>query len=143
MGLGTFPFGAPVTARPPSASSPRQLLVLGAYPSALHASWRPPAGSGLKPVRAVPVADEPSPFWDGRDAQQRVADWVAAFGIVASRHGSFATPERLNGPSGAWVTGELLEPLDGRTIRWTPLAHPAAPTVYQQAHAAWRTGGTP
>lgn len=27
--------------------------------------------------------------------------------------------------------------IEGRSLAWLPLAHPAAPGVYQQAHAAW------
>ena len=38
----TFPFGRPVTRRPPSATSFRRVLILGAYPSALHVEWCPP-----------------------------------------------------------------------------------------------------
>lgn len=250
--MGIYPFGTPVTARPPSASARRPLLVLGAYPSAVHVAWKPPDGSGLRSVRALPVADEPSPFWDGHDADERVSGWMAAYGISREEHGAFSAPERLNGPSGTWVAERLLAPfgmsrddvwitdsldtyrmstgvaqrlantydrgrlrfgwpaaalrghpseseivtealaghrerlrdeittcrperivtlgnaalrvvaalaghhtrkltsdasyggslditIDGRQLRWTPLAHPAAPKVYQDAHERWRS----
>jgi hypothetical protein len=57
---GTYPFGDPICARPPSADDPRSTWILGAYPSALHVRWEPPAGNGLAPVAAFPVADEPT-----------------------------------------------------------------------------------
>ncbi len=31
--------------------------------------------------------------------------------------------------------------LDGRAVEWLPLAHPAAPQRYQEAHRAWMQRG--
>jgi hypothetical protein len=67
--MGRFPFGAPVLPRGtevPDRAYP--VLVLGAYPSALHVRWSPPAGYG-RPVTALPVDNEPTPFWDGDSAE--------------------------------------------------------------------------
>ena len=52
--MGTYPFGRPVTAHPPSASRRCGVLVLGAYPSALHIRWVPPPESELRPVKRFP-----------------------------------------------------------------------------------------
>src|SRR5215218_304182 len=83
-----FPFGAPVLPRPPSASDPRPVYLLGAYPSALHVQWTPPAAYGKRKVRALIVDNEPTPFWagDGEDALiddwKRRVDWRAEWGEV-------------------------------------------------------------
>ena len=104
----TYPFGRAVHPRPPSASTPRPLFVLGAYPSALHVQWRPAAG---RLVRAIPVDDEPHPFWNGADAQERVAAWLDWLRPSPSKHGTFSVPPRLNGPSGSWVDDNIMRPL--------------------------------
>lgn len=104
----TYPFGRPVCPRPPSASTPRPLFVLGAYPSALHVEWRPAVG---KLVRAIPIDDEPHPFWNGVDANERVAAWLDWLQPSPSKHGTFSVPPRLNGPSGSWVDDNVLRPL--------------------------------
>jgi hypothetical protein len=44
-------------------------------------------------------------------------------------------PERLHAGDG--YGQELRVVLDGRAFRWLPLAHPAAPSPFQQAHAGW------
>lgn len=103
-----YPFGRPVTPRPASASTPRPLFVLGAYPSALHVEWRPTIG---KLVRAIPVDDEPEPFWNGADAQARMAEWLDWLRPESQTHGTFSVPARFNGPSGAWVDTNILSPL--------------------------------
>jgi uracil-DNA glycosylase len=241
----TYPFGRRVTPRNPSAGGKRELFVLGAYPSALHVRWQPKDG---KAVAALPVDDEPEPFWNGADAEERVAAWKAWLQPEAS-DGTFTAPKSLNGPSGTWVDDNVLAPLntarkqtwitdcldtyrmstgveariedtynklgfpachiephpsendivtealaehsarlqaelarcrpativtlgnaaarvmadllrrppltlntdgygapidvkrDGRTVRWFPFAHPAAPERYQQAHTRWITEG--
>jgi hypothetical protein len=104
----TFPFGQPVTPRPPTASSPRRVLVLGAYPSALHIEWKPPAP--YKRIAALAVDDEPTPFWTGDDEAARVERWSAAVGFRAS-WGTVRGVGRLNGSSGVWVEREVLRPL--------------------------------
>lgn len=106
--LGRFPFGAPVL--PCGADSPDRCdaLVLGAYPSAIHVRWVPPKATGLKPISALAVDNEPTVFWDGADADTRVRAWSErhfnpAWGDVA--------PARLNGPSGSWLRSNVLDPL--------------------------------
>ncbi len=111
-----YPFGRLVNARPPSASGPRPLLVLGAYPSALHVEWRTADG---KFVRAIPVDDEPEPFWNGADALERVDVWLEWLRPDPSRHGAFKVPPRLNGSSGMWIDDKVLRPLGHRrTDTW-------------------------
>jgi len=106
----SYPFGTPLTPRPPSADGPRKVFILGAYPSALHVRWTPPPNAG-KPIAAIPIADEPSPFWDGADAVERIARWVAALGDTVGACGRFSVPANLNGPSGQWVDDNVLQPL--------------------------------
>jgi uracil-DNA glycosylase len=98
--------------RPPSADGPRPVFVLGAYPSALHVRWIPPDGSQLRQVKALPVADEPTPCWNGADARERVAAWVAERAFDPATHGTFAPAPKFNGPSGQWVDVNVLAPLD-------------------------------
>lgn len=105
-----YPFGTPVTSRPPSATSRRKVFILGAYPSALHVRWSPP-GDALKPIAAIPVADEPTPFWDGLDAPQKVAKWIDGLDGRSQTWGSFTVPPNLNGSSGRWVAIKVLAPL--------------------------------
>jgi hypothetical protein len=93
--------------------------VLGAYPSALHVAWLPPAGSGLRRVRALPVADEPGPFWDGFDADERIDLWRQERQLDPAVHGDFSSPGGLNGSSGRWVDDYVLTPLRvGRANAW-------------------------
>jgi hypothetical protein len=68
-----FPFGAPVASMAVEPKDKSPVFVLGAYPSALHVRWTPPAGAGHKPVQALAVDNEPWPFWDGGDERERVA----------------------------------------------------------------------
>jgi hypothetical protein len=108
--VGRFPFGAPVlpcgTQLP---DRPYPVLVLGAYPSALHVRWTPPEGYGPA-VAALPVDNEPTPFWDGDppEAQHLFETWRKqwfdpAWGTV--------TPAALNGPSGRDLAARWLKPL--------------------------------
>jgi hypothetical protein len=103
--VGRFPFGQPVLPRPPSATSKRGLFVLGAYPSALHVAWTPPAP--FRRVAAVAIDNEPTPFWTGEKAQQLVDAWRQA---VAWRPawGRVTIPPGLNGPSGVSVEADVL-----------------------------------
>lgn len=103
-----FPFGRPVTPRPPSASSPRRVFVLGAYPSALHVEWTPP--KPYRRIRALAVDDEPTPFWTGHDEATRVSAWCEAVGFRPS-WGTVRGVGSLNGSSGLWVEREVLRPL--------------------------------
>jgi uracil-DNA glycosylase len=108
--VAQFPFGAPVLAcgtEMPTRQFP--VLVLGAYPSALHVRWVPPEGYG-RAVAALPVDNEPTPFWDGQQpsAQDQFQRWHDAWfrpgwGTVA--------PAPLNGSSGAELVERWLTPL--------------------------------
>ena len=108
-----FPFGDRVLPRPPSNDGRGSVFVLGAYPSGLHVSWKPPVNPvpGLRPVRAMIVANEPTPFWDGSNAVEHfdtwkhTVDWQTEWGEID------LAPAGLNGPSGAWVSEHILRPL--------------------------------
>lgn len=106
-----FPFGTASTERPPSADGPRPVFVIGAYPSALHARWIPPEDSRLRQVKALPIADEPSPFWNGTDASDLVWQWIATNGFDPATHGEFFPAPKFNGTSGQWVDTNVFAPL--------------------------------
>lgn len=106
---GRFPFGAEVRSVSRNPDGPRPVFVLGAYPSALHVQWDPPSGASLKPIKALAVDNEPEPFWDGRDEEDRVAAWAAEH--FDASHGRIRPAGRLNGSSGRWVQDLVLEPL--------------------------------
>lgn len=73
----TFPFGAPVVSLGVELPTQRVgAFVLGAYPSAVHAEWRTPAGDR---VTALPVANEPVPFWDGSGKEEQFETWPARY----------------------------------------------------------------
>jgi hypothetical protein len=111
--MDTFPFGRPVEPCTPSADGPRPLFVLGAYPSALHIRWTgPPEPDAKRPVsiRALPVDNEPTPFWIGDDETEQIGkwkqrvDWTDEWGV--------AEPVgHLNGSSGRWIDECVLQPL--------------------------------
>lgn len=108
-----FPFGDQVLPRSPSSGGHTSVFVLGAYPSGVHVTWKPPESPvpRLRPVRAMIVANEPTPFWDGSHANEHFAawkhsvDWQTEWGNVS------LAPAGLNGPSGAWVSEHVLKPL--------------------------------
>lgn len=104
-----FPFGAPVQSAARQPSGRRRVFVLGAYPSAVHVRWTPPADSGLKPVRALAVDNEPEPFWDGGDQPRHIEAWATR--LFDDHFGTISSVGRLNGSSGRWVTERVLEPL--------------------------------
>lgn len=103
-----FPFGRLVTPCPPSATDQKSLFVLGAYPSALHVKWTPPEGH--KPIAAMAVDNEPTPFWTGDDQDERIEAWQKAVNWNPSC-GTVTGTKHLNGPSGDWVAKKLLAPL--------------------------------
>ena len=106
--VGRFPFGRPATRRPPRRpSGPAALFVLGVYPSALHVRWALPGGRGV--VGALAVDDEPVVFWDGADADQRIAAWQDVVGW-RPEWGAVG-PTGGNGSSGRGVTEHVLTPL--------------------------------
>lgn len=106
--MARFPFGRPVLPCPPSADGRRPVFVLGAYPSALHVRWTPPAP--FRPIAALGVDNEPTPFWDGADQAARVERWARDVGWNPA-WGAVAAVGSLNGPSGAWVSSRVLAPL--------------------------------
>lgn len=104
-----FPFGAPVNSVVRRPSNTRPVFVLGAYPSALHVRWSRPESTGLKPVRALAVDNEPEPFWDGTNESDLVRTWANQwFGEALGDVGEVGA---LNGSSGRWVNSNALEPL--------------------------------
>lgn len=106
-----YPFGNKVSARPPSADGPRPVFILGAYPSAMHARWIPPEDSALRQVKALPVADEPTPFWNGDDAAACVKAWITEHSFDPATHGTFAPAPKFNGSSGQWVDTNVIDAL--------------------------------
>jgi uracil-DNA glycosylase len=107
--LERFPFGAPVVERGTDApDGHRPVVVVGAYPSALHVRWSPPPGFGATVV-ALPVDNEPTPFWDGQptEAQGLFDAWHQRY--FDSRWGEVWTA-RLNGPSGQELESRWLRP---------------------------------
>jgi hypothetical protein len=108
---GTFPFGRPVLPRPPSASTKRCVFILGAYPSALHVSWRAPTG---EPIHALAVDNEPLPFWSGDGEDAYITRWKALVGFRDGDWGRIAGVGRSNGSSGRWVDDKVLIPLKAR-----------------------------
>lgn len=107
-----FPFGAPVASMAVEPKGKGPVFVLGAYPSALHVRWTPPAGAGQKPVQALAVDNEPWPFWDGVDERERVATWSERW--FDDRLGVVVPAGQLNGSSGRWVRERVLMPLGAR-----------------------------
>ncbi len=85
------------------------MFVLGAYPSALHVAWTPPAPR--KRVQAIAVDNEPLPFWTGRDQATRIEEWKRAVRFDDARFGTVSAPPSLNGTSGIWVEQQVLAPL--------------------------------
>src|SRR5450759_2322555 len=101
-----FPFGSPVVRRSPSASAPRRLFVLGAYPSAVHVRWTPPVAG--KAVPAIPVDNEPEPFWDGTNEADVVAEWRRKVQFNDKLWGTVELAGKLNGSSGVSLSREPL-----------------------------------
>lgn len=60
----------------------------------------------------------------------------AALRVLRTIAGASEAPLKLAADSG--YGKEHCLRVDGREIDWLPLAHPAAPRVYQDAHARWR-----
>ena len=103
-----FPFGRPVRRCKPSATTPRPVFILGAYPSALHACWTPP--NGFRRIQAIAVDNEPEPFWNGLDEHDRIEKWKKAVQFDDA-WGTVAPVKKLNGSSGLWVDEFILKPL--------------------------------
>ena len=103
-----FPFGSPLEARKPSATAASRLFLLGAYPSALHVEWKPPAP--FQRVAALAVDNEPMPFWTGRDEEAQIDAWKTRIGWKAE-WGTVGPVGPLNGSSGLWLEQKVLSPL--------------------------------
>lgn len=91
------------------------MFVLGVYPSALHVRWTLPSWwrGEQRVVGALAVADEPTVFWDGADADELVSAWTASVGF---RHGNGSgdwgqVTAAGNGTSGRPVRDRVLRPL--------------------------------
>ena len=103
-----YPFGRPVSHRPPSADGPRPVMLLGAYPSALHVRWTPP--KPLKRVWALAVDDEPTPFWEGDGEDEICTEWSRTVGF-RPEWGQVCPASEYNGPSGQKLRKMLFNPL--------------------------------
>lgn len=110
---GRFPFGAPLLPRPPSASAPRPVYLLGAYPSGFHVAWTAPPVTELdRPsVRALLVDNEPTPFWTGDREAEHFELWKSLVGWDPEWGDVTLPSPGTNGPSGTWVESEILQPL--------------------------------
>lgn len=109
-------FGRPVSPSKPSANGPRDIFVLGAYPSALHVAWHRQPRKSI--MRAVAVDNEPEPFWNGHNEAELVREWRADVSF-RGEWGEARPCERLNGSSGRWLDREVLIPLGaGRDSAW-------------------------
>jgi uracil-DNA glycosylase len=112
--IGRYPFGSPVGHRPPAGEGHRPLFVLGAYPSALHVRWQPPETAPVtRPIRALAVADEPSPFWPAGNAIEEaslVETWCKSVDFSPS-WGTVEPAGPANGSSGRWLDEHILQPL--------------------------------
>lgn len=105
---GLFPFGRPNGPRPwwwEGSGTPDQ-LVIGVYPSALHVRWEAPRTIALPEgaagrVSSLAIDVEPTVFWDGADALERVDRWKEQVGFVDGDDGHGTVAPGLNGPSGA------------------------------------------
>jgi hypothetical protein len=100
--LPLWPASRPVTWRQPG---PKPVLIIGVYPSAVHARW---IGPDAKGIRALAVADEPEPFWTGDGAETTVATVAAT---VPAEAGRIELAKGHNGRSGRALDKLMLEPL--------------------------------
>lgn len=105
--MARFPFGTEAGRCESRRVRHAEVMVIGVYPSALHVRWRPHGSSG---VRALAVAPEPWPFWDGGDAADRVEQWKADLPWLDA-WGTATHAGRVNGSSGQRVRDEVLKPL--------------------------------
>src|SRR3954464_6696638 len=103
-----YQVGRPGGVGAPSSTGPRRGFGLGAYPSALHVRWKGVAG---QEISALPVDDEPEPFWTGTDERERIDAWKSAIGFDPAVHGTVGPVGQLNGSSGRALDTDYLEPL--------------------------------
>jgi hypothetical protein len=81
-------------------------MIIGVYPSAVHARWVDV--DGRTRIRAVAVANEPEPFWTGQEAEDHIATVAATVPAVVGR---LVGAPGHNGPSGQALDGSVLAPL--------------------------------
>jgi hypothetical protein len=101
-----FPFGSPIQPVTWRHLGPRPVLIIGVYPSAVHARWLD--GDGRTRIRALAVANEPEPFWTGQDAEKHLAAVAATAPAVVGR---LVAASGHNGLSGQALDGSVLVPL--------------------------------
>ena len=110
-----YVFGAAALPRPSSAEDHRDTFILGAYPSAIHVKWMP---TGLRPISAVAVANEPETFWEGNDEANQILLWRQSIRWNPD-WGEVQSAKRLNGSSGVWLRDNVLTPLHlNRSATW-------------------------
>ncbi|MFC1556952.1 hypothetical protein ACFL5L_03090 [candidate division KSB1 bacterium] len=100
-----FPFGQLVIKRIPEIFEQRQLYILGAYPSALHVYWNPPAP--YRTIKAIAVDNEPDIFWSGQNEEQIIAIWKKTVAFD-NAWGSIRSAGIFNGSSGLWIDNLIL-----------------------------------
>jgi len=107
--MNKYPFGQPV--RPVRCHSSRKndVFVLGAYPSALHIKWSPRETSH---IRALPIDNEPMPFWTGEDRFERVEQWLHTVKWKEEWGTAQAANGEYNGSSGRILRDKVLFPLN-------------------------------
>lgn len=107
--MSRFPFGRQSRRRPSRLplKADAELLILAAYPSALHIRWTPP--DGVAPIGALAVDDEPTLFWDGAGARERVDEWREMVGW--RDEWGWVGHAGSNGNWGRRVAEEVLAPL--------------------------------
>jgi hypothetical protein len=101
-----FPFGAPIQPVTWQQAGPKPVMVIGVYPSAVHARWVDV--DGRTRIRAVAMANEPEPFWTGQDADDHIAAVTATVPTVVGR---LVGAPGHNGPSGQALDASVLAPL--------------------------------
>lgn len=102
-----FPFGQKLKRLEQECRTPKDVFVLGAYASAVHARWVGPNGKIIS--AALAVASEPRIFWDGHKEE---AECIIASINIPEGMGHLAPAAcRLNGPSGRALDRCILEPL--------------------------------
>ena len=96
-----FPFGQPVPPRPPSATGPRTVFVLGAYPSGFHVAWWLPGHEDRRTpdAKALIVDNEPEVFWDGDGAADLFEQWRRDVRFADHLWGQGRLPEAGNNSS--------------------------------------------
>ncbi len=80
-------------------------------PSDLSPDLSPGREPRRKTIRAVPVDNEPEPFWEGQDEVSKIDAWKLKVAFEGKGWGTAEPVGKLNGSSGAWLTAKVLNPL--------------------------------